>query len=158
MRPIIGLALSVSIVFQMGVYAADPVGPNLTPRLKELLTKEMQQVAQAAASLALAISAGDHGSVNQFGVAVRDSFILKKSLTQQDKEDLMRAVPPEFVALDGRFHDIAGKLAHAAELKDSELQGFYYSKMLEACVACHAQFASDRFPGLQTRPASVHDH
>ena len=107
---------------------------------------------------ALAISAGDHGSAHQLGIAVRNSFILKTSLTEQDKEDLMRAVPPEFVALDRRFHGIAGKLARAAELKDSELQGFYYSKMLEACVACHAQFASDRFPGLQTSPASGHEH
>jgi hypothetical protein len=108
----------------------------------------MQQVAQATAELALAIAAGNHASANQLAIAVRDSFILKKSLTEQDKKDLMRAVPPQFVALDRRFHDLAGKLASAAERKETELQGFYYSKMLEACVSCHARFASDRFPGL----------
>jgi hypothetical protein len=158
MRRLIGVALAVSIVLQSGVYAANPAGPKLTARLKELLVKEMQQVAQATAELALAIAAGEHASANQLGIAVRDSFILKKSLTAQDKKDLMSAAPPEFLALDGRFHDMAGKLAHAAEMKDSELQVFYYSKMVETCVACHAQFASDRFPGLDKGHAGGHEH
>jgi len=148
MRLSVGFALSVVIVLQTGALAADPVGPKLTVRLKELLTKEMQQVAHATAELALAIAAGDHASAHQLAIAVRDSFILKKSLTAQDKKDLMRTVPPEFVALDRRFHNIAGKLASAAGSKDSELQGFYFSRMLEACVSCHARYARDRFPGL----------
>ena len=145
------------IALQTGAYAADSVGPKLTARLKELLTKEMQQVGEATSDLALAISAGDHASVMRLGVAVRDSFILKKSLTAQDKEDLMSAIPPEFVALDRRFHGMAGKLADAAEMKDSELQGFYYSKMLEACVSC-AQVAMDRFPGFGGGHAGKHNH
>ena len=158
MRYVMSIAVAVCVVLQTGVYAADPVGTKLTVRLKELLTTEMQQVAQATGELALAIAAGDHAKVEQLGAAVRDSFILKKSLTAQDKKDLMSAVPPEFVALDRRFHGIAGKLAHAAEMKDSELQGFYFSKMLEACVACHAQFAADRFPGLGEHTTGGHKH
>ena len=158
MRRIIWVALALSILLQTGVHAADPVGPKLTARLKELLAKEMQQVAQATAKLALAIAAGDHASANELGIAVRDSFILKRSLTAQDKKDLMSAVPPEFVALDRRFHGLAGKLAHAAEMKDSELQVFYYSEMVEACVACHARFANDRFPGLDASHTGSHRH
>jgi hypothetical protein len=156
MRRITWVALALSILLQTSVYAADPVGPKLTARLKDLLTKEMQQVAKATAQLALAIAAGDHASANELGIAVRDSFILKKSLTTQDKMDLMNAVPPAFIALDRRFHDLAGKLAHAAEMKDSELQGFYYSQMVETCVACHTKFASDRFPGLSMSQAGDH--
>jgi hypothetical protein len=158
MRRVVGVAIAAFVALQTGAYAGDPVGPKLTVRLKELLTKEMQQVAQATSDLALAISAGDHASVMQLSIAVRDSFILKKSLTAQDEKDLMSAVPPEFVALDRRFHGTAGKLARAGEMKDSELQGFYYSKMLEACVACHARFAVDRFPGLGEGHAREHKH
>jgi len=128
--------------------AADPVGPNLTPRLKGLLADEMQQVAAATSDLALAITAGDHATVQRLAGAVRDSFILKQSLTEQDKKDLMSAVPPGFVTLDRHFHGLAGKLADQAEKKNSELQHFYFAKMLDACIACHAQFATDRFPGL----------
>lgn len=131
-----------------GVDAADPVGPKLTPRLKALLADEMQQVAEATGDLALAIAAGDHATVNRLASAVRDSFILKQSLTEQDKKDLMSAVPVGFVTLDRNFHGLAGKLAVQADRQNTELQNFYFSRMLEACTSCHAQFATDRFPGL----------
>ena len=158
MRSIVGAGLAVFFTLQAGAQAAEPVGPKLTPKLKELISKEMQQVAQATAELAGAIAGGNHASAMQLGAAVRDSFILKRSLTEQDKKDLMSAVPPGFVALDRHFHATAGKLAHAAEGKDSELQGFYFYKMLEACVACHARFASDRFPGLSEEHSDHSDH
>ncbi len=149
MKPGTDIMITALVMFA-GASAADPVGPKLTPRLKGLLAEEMQQVAKATGELALAIAAGDHASVSQLATAVRDSFILKQSLTEQDKKDLMSAVPAEFVALDRRFHGLAGKLAHQATAKDSELQNFYFSRMLEACTECHAQFATDRFPGLAT--------
>lgn len=82
----------------------------------------------------------------------------QQSLTDQDKSDLMNAVPPAFVALDRQFHAAAGKLAHAAEAEDSQLQGFYFSEMLEGCVTCHAEFASDRFPGLGHEGFGADDH
>lgn len=157
-----GFVLGVVMVGFMGLSVtnsvAEPVGPKLTPRLQNLLADEMQQVAQATADLAMAIAAGDHSRVMELGSAVRDSFILKQSLTEQDKKDLMAAVPPAFVALDRRFHETAGKLAHAAEMGDSELQGFYFANMLEACVSCHSHYAADRFPGLQGHGQGQHDH
>lgn len=131
-----------------GANAADPVGPNLTPRLKALLADEMQQVAEATGELALAIAAGDHATVKRLASAVRDSFILKQSLTEQDKKDLMSAVPAGFVALDRKFHGLAGELAGQADTQNTELQNYYFSRMLEACTSCHAQFATDRFPGF----------
>lgn len=144
------------LMLSTGVSRAEPVGPKLTPRLKELLADEMRQVAEATGDMTLAIASGDHENVHRLAGAVRDSFILKQSLTEQDKKDLMSAVPPEFVALDKYFHGLAGKLAKQAENKDSELQGYYFSEMLEACVACHTQFATDRFPGLSEKQADEH--
>ncbi len=133
------------------VFAADPVGPNLTPRLKKLLATEMQQVSKATAELAVAIACGDHGTVSDLGEKVRDSFILKQSLTPEDKKDLIAAVPPAFIAMDKQFHGLAGKLSGAGRGGDSELQGFYYARMLDACVQCHSRYASDRFSGLGTK-------
>ncbi len=135
--------------------AAEPVGPKLTPRLKALIADEMGQISQATAALGVAIAAGHHGKVRTIGIAVRDSFILKASLTPQDKRDLMNAVPASFLALDQSFHELAGKLAHAGEVRDSELQSFYFSRMLDACVACHRDHAPDRFTGLV--PKAHHD-
>lgn len=158
MRGVIIVALLIFTGFQSAVFAAEPVGPRLTERLRSLLADEMQQVARATGELAVAIAAGDHAGTERLSMAVRDSFILKQSLTAQDKRDLMTAVPPDFIALDRRFHATAGKLAHAAEAQDSELQGFYFAQMLESCVSCHARFATDRFPGLDEGTAAAHAH
>ena len=144
------------LILSTGLSGAEPVGPKLTPRLKELLADEMRQVADATGDIALAIAAGDHENARRLAAAVRDSFILKQSLTEQDKKDLMSAVPAEFVLMDKHFHGLAGKLVQQAEMQDSELQGYYFSEMLEACVACHTQFATDRFPGLGEKQADKH--
>lgn len=158
MRGVIIVALLVFTESQSAVFAAEPVGPRLTERLRSLLTDEMQQVARATGELAVAIAAGDHASTERLSMAIRDSFILKQSLTAQDKQDLMTAAPPDFIALDRHFHATAGKLAHAAEAQDSELQGFYFAQMLESCVSCHARFADDRFPGLAEGATAAHAH
>ncbi len=146
--------ISVAGVLTIGAVsyagAAEPVGPKLTPRLKELLATEMQQVSQATADLSVAIAAGERAHVKELGTKIRDSFILKQSLTDQDKQDLKGAVPAEFIALDRKFHGAAGKLAHAAEVGDDELVVFYYGRMVEACVTCHAHFAADRFSGFSS--------
>jgi hypothetical protein len=144
-----------SIVFSFGVLtlalSAEPVGPKLTPRLKELLSSEMKQVSKATADLAIAIAGGEHSTVTDLGTKVRDSFILKQSLTPKDKKDLMAAVPPEFVAIDRKFHGLAAKLSGAGKSRDSALQVFYFGKMLDSCVQCHSQYASDRFNGLAAK-------
>lgn len=158
MKRLVGGALAAIIALAPIGVAAEPVGPKLTDRLKELLADEMQQVAQATADISVAIAAGDHETVMTLGIKVRDSFILKQSLTDQDKKDLMGAVPPEFLAMDKRFHGLAGKMAHAAEAHDSELQAVYYAKMLETCVTCHSHFAADRFTGFAAESGGGHDH
>ena len=158
MRGVIIVALLIFTGFQSAVFAAEPVGPRLTERLRLLLTDEMQQVARATGELAVAIAVGDHASTERLSMAVLDSFILKQSLTAQDKQDFMAAVPPDFISLDGRFHAMAGKLAHAAETQDSELQAFYFAQMLESCVSCHTRFAANRFPGLAEDAATALVH
>jgi len=130
--------------------AGDPVGPKLTNRLKELLATEMAQVGEATSALAIAIASGDHNTVADLGAKVHDSFILKQSLTPQDRKDLVGAVPKAFLMLDKRLHGMAGKMAAAARAKDTELQLFYYGQMLEACAQCHGQYASDRFSGFSS--------
>lgn len=130
--------------------AAEPVGPKLTPRLKELLTEEMQLIGSASAEIHQAIVVGDHATVADLGRKIHESFIIKQALTDQDKTDLMAAVPPEFIALDGAFHGAAAKLAEAAEAQDVAQELAVFAEMTETCVACHGTYASDRFPTLAT--------
>jgi cytochrome c556 len=126
----------------------DPIGPKLTPQLKDLIVQEMQLVLQASSEIHTAIVTGDHETVAEQSMKIHDSFIMKLSLTEQDKANFMKAVPPAFGALDAKLHEIAARLAHAAEQKDAELETVFFGKMTEACVACHSAYARDRFPSL----------
>ena len=128
--------------------AEEPVGPQLTPKLRDLLRQEMASVLAAGQDILAGIVAGDHATVAERAQQIHDSFILQQSLTEQDRKDLMAALPSEFVALDRSFHETSADLAAAAraEVVEQEMTGF--NQMVEACVACHRRFATDRFPSL----------
>lgn len=151
-------AIAVWALMVVPVGAADqsPVGPRLTPKLKELIIQEMQLVLQASSEIHAAIVTGDHETAATQAMKIHDSFIMKRSLTEEDQKDLMNAVPPAFIALDAKLHETAARLVHAAEQKDSELETVYFAKMTETCVSCHSAYAIDRFPALSTSVAPQH--
>jgi hypothetical protein len=132
-----GLALAQS---------AEPVWPKLTPKLQELLQKEMMSVHEASQEILTATIAGNDERVAELAQRIDDSFILEQSMTPEDKADLMAAVPEGFVKMDRAFHEISAKLAQAAREKDKAGQHATFARMIEACSACHSQYATDRFP------------
>ncbi len=138
--------------------AAEPVGPKLTPRLRQLLTEEMRSIKQATGEIYNGMIVGDHSVVANMAEQIHGSFILNRELTAQDKKDLTKALPPEFLKLDGDFHATAKKLMHAAEQKDSDLQRYYFGKMTESCQTCHSTYVTDRFPGFAGEAPAGHVH
>lgn len=144
---VVGLSL-IGLVTVMPAQGAQPVGPQLTPKLIKLLRQEMQQVLAAHQQILGAMVIGDHATVAQKAQQIHDSFILKQSLTEQDREDLMAAVPLQFVELDRAFHDLAKNLAEAAGRGDHHEEVIYFNQMTGKCLECHSRFATDRFPGL----------
>lgn len=142
----------------MAAEGPQPIGPKLTPRLKQMLSDEMLSVRQAAKQILDGLIVGDHSLVATQSQQIHDSFILARALTEQDKKDLMKAAPPEFLALDGAFHLTAQKLANAALQKDYELQRFYYSRLVESCQTCHSQYATDKFPAFSGAQPEGHSH
>lgn len=127
---------------------AEPVSPNLTQKLRELLRKEMLSIEDASKQILSALIAGDDARVGELSQKIHDSFILQQSMTPQDKQDLMAAVPESFVTRDRAFHEISANLAKAARDSDRARQHEEFGRMIEACTACHATYATDRFPGL----------
>jgi hypothetical protein len=127
---------------------AAPVGPKLTPKLKQLLKTEMTEITKSTSEITKAITTADHATVEKEAINIAKGFILKRSLTDQDKKDLKRAAPASFLKLDAIFHQTAAKLAQAAKRKDSELEGFYLSKMLGYCFSCHSTYATNKFGGF----------
>jgi plasmid stability protein len=134
-----GLALAQNV---------EPVWPKLTPKLQDLLQKEMLSVHEASREILTATIEGNDERVAELAQQIHDSFILRQSMTPEDKADLMAVAPDGFVKLDREFHEISAELAQAARDKDRARQHETYGHMIGACSACHAQYATDRFPNF----------
>jgi cytochrome c553 len=147
-RRSIALGGALVLASATSVVPAEPVGPKLTPKLLDTLRQEMASVLLASQDIVGALAIGDHGTVAERAQQVDDSFILEQSLTEQDREDLETALPPEFVELDRGFHETSAALAAAAHAEDVEQELDAFARMTEACVVCHGRFAADRFPSL----------
>lgn len=143
----VGLTL-VAVGLSLNTLAADPVTPKLTDRLSQLLQQEMRSIQSAMASIHISMVTGEHERVETKAQQIHDSFIMKQALTEQDKKDLMSAVPEGFVKLDKDFHRLAAGLAEAAKDRDTQKQYELYNEMTGSCIACHSRYVSDRFDGL----------
>lgn len=141
---VIGLAAGLPATGQ----EARPVSPDLTPKLFDLLRQEMLSVEQASKDVLSALIAGDDARVAELAQQIHDSFILQQSMTPEDKQDLMAAVPEKFVARDRAFHRLTADLAQAGRDGDRDAQQAQFGRMIESCTSCHALYATDRFPML----------
>ena len=130
---------------------------ELSAELHQALVAEMVAIDAGISSLASAIAQGDWPTVRRESQKIHDSFILKQELSKAELEELHRSLPADFLALDVRFHQHAKQLADVAEEGDGELAVFYFTKLVEGCVDCHATFAPGAFPGLAPA-AERHDH
>jgi len=122
---------------------------NLTPRLQQLLQQEMQSIHAASQQILTSMTEGDDARIAELAQQIHDSFILRQSMTEEDKADFMRTVPQEFVTMDRAFHATAAELAEAARANDRKHQHAAFARMIESCTGCHARFATVRFPGFQ---------
>jgi hypothetical protein len=142
------------------VYAEqpEPISPKLTPRLSKLLDEEMQMIRQAMRQIFDGLIFGDHALVATNAEQIHAGYVLSRKLTAKDKADLMKAATPEFLRLDGKFHETAKKLSEAAKHKDYELQRFYYGRLAESCQTCHSRYATDKFPAFSGGQPKGHSH
>lgn len=121
---------------------------SLSPDLRELLSREMRQLQEGMITIHPLYISGEWVKIIPIARAMKNSYVLKQSLTKQQMHELHKKLPHEFIGIDQQFHYLAGMLEHAAEMKKPELIGFYFSKMSETCVRCHSKFATHRFPAL----------
>jgi hypothetical protein len=130
--------------------AAEPVTPKLTEKLDRLLREEMRSIQSAMGQIHSAIVMGLHDNVADNAQQIHDSFILQQELTEQDRKDLMSAVPQGFIDLDKEFHQLSASLAEAGRNKNTKKQLKLFTAMTDNCVQCHGKYVSDRFPGVQS--------
>ena len=120
----------------------------LSPELRSVLSEEMKMLQDAVEKIPGLLAQGEHYEVAVAAHRMQNGFILKQKLTADQIAELHAKLPAEFIRHDQRFHQLAGKLHDAAHDGDSELSLYYFSRMLESCVSCHATHAGERFPKL----------
>jgi hypothetical protein len=128
-----------------------PTEINLPPEFQELLNKEMLEIQSAMQQLIPLMAEGNSEKTTQLADQIKKSFILKKSLSPEKLKQLVQLLPAHFVQLDRTFHGNAGRLAEAARKSDFDESGKIYGTMINACIDCHTQFASKRFPDLNRK-------
>lgn len=132
---------------------------SLSPELRQLLAKEMQSLQTGMQSIIPAYVSGDWKEIEQYAGKMEGGYILQQSLTDEQKQELHTSLPDAFLTLDQQFHYFAGRLKLVARNKNQELVGFYFSKLSETCVSCHAQYAKHRFPAFGSESHQIeHSH
>lgn len=131
----------------------------LSPGLRELLVEEMVALEDGMMSVIPAYASGNWSEIAEIADKMEKSYILKKNLTDEQKKELHTSLPCAFIKLDQQFHYLAGMLNHAAKSQKPELVGFYFSKLVESCVTCHADYATHKFPAfVPEKQAEGHSH
>lgn len=160
-RRVTGAVLLLA-AFACAAPRAETVGANrepaLSPEVRELLRAEMREVATGTQQLTVAIAGADWATVAATANRIRASYIMAKRLSSVQRAELEGALPERFKLLDAGFHDRAGRLAAAATAHDAELTAFHYSRLVETCTTCHAEFARTRFPGFAPPVEPAHRH
>lgn len=130
----------------------------LSEELRDLLSKEMKALQDGMVSIIPAYVSGEWNEIATTATKMKNSYILKQSLTKDQMKELHQALPPRFIEMDQNFHYLAGMLSHAADMKKPELVNFYFSKMNEACQSCHVKFATHKFPAFAPKQEKEHSH
>lgn len=123
---------------------------NLPAEIKPLLKKEMLAIEKGMQDLVSAMAKGDWAKTAEIGKQIQASYLMKQSLTVEQMQHLHHSLPEQFIRLDHSFHHYAGMLAHAAEVKNMDVMSFYFYKMNDSCMQCHAHYAQEQFPAFST--------
>ena len=140
--------LIISLVICPSIGYADSEIETLSPKLRDLLKKEMIALENGMKAIIPAYVSGDLDEIAKIAGQMKSSYIMKQEITEHQKHELFEKLPKDFIAKDKKFHKYAGMLEHVTEENHKELIGFYYSKLIESCVGCHSKYATKRFPSL----------
>lgn len=160
------LSLSISIASCSDLHRqethAEPVKQHTTMQLdaeiKQLLQQEMQAIQSGMMALVPAMASGNWEKVAEIGKNMEASYLLKQKLTKEQRHALHKSLPAGFIKQDQAFHHSAGMLAHAAEMGHPDIVNFYFYKLNTACLECHSEFATNRFPDLTQKKTEAHHH
>ncbi len=121
----------------------------LSPEVRGLLAQEMQHIEKGMQDIFSNIVKGEYEDISKTATDIENSFIFKRKLTNEQRAELKAKIPKSFIDTDRSFHELAGKLANAAEFEEKENVERYFAEMTETCVKCHTTYATHRFPAFK---------
>jgi hypothetical protein len=163
-RRLAGVLAALGFAIAAAALAQAPETPQiepvleLSPSLRAAFVATQQQVDQGYQRIAMALPRGDWPGVEEGARRIQRASLLEQKLSDEQREELLRALPEDFLAIDARFHRYAEKLASAAQTGDSDLMALYFAKLSESCVSCHDTYATGRFPGFAPRDLLGEEH
>jgi len=122
---------------------------RLSGHIQKILSAEMNGIQKGMTMLAIAIPAGHWDDIAGTAEKMKESYLMNRKLSHEEREELHHSLPPGFQALDREFHDTAGLLRQAAGAHKRELVTAYFCKLNETCVTCHSLYAAKRFPDFK---------
>lgn len=131
---------------------------SLSPELRLLLKQEMLAIQDGMKKIIPAFVSGDLEQVSDIAGRISKSYILKQEITDKQKHELHEKLSKDFLVKDQKFHNYAGMLEHVSKKGNTELVGFYYSKLMESCMGCHSEHAKHRFPIFKNKSAKKEHH
>lgn len=153
------LLISSTLLAQNNDKHTEPMGvQTLSSQLRVVLSQEMIALEKGMKEIFSSMIAGDYEKIEKTAGNIKNSFILKQKLTQNQKEELHTKLPEAFLALDNTFHNDAEMLEHVANIKNPELTSFYFNKMTNECVSCHQSFAQEKFPLFKPLDSKENTH
>lgn len=126
--------------------APRPEKLELPDSLLSALRAEMQQIEAAMGSLLSQLAQAQAAPAAATARNIENTFILKQELSEAALQQLVSLLPGPFLTLDRGFHENAARLATAAEKGDFNGAIDLYNQMSRACINCHQQYATKRFP------------
>ena len=121
----------------------------LSPEVRALLAQEMLHIEKGMQNIFSNIVKGEYENISKTAIDIENSFIFKRKLTNAQRAELKAKIPKSFIETDRSFHELAGKLANAAEFEEKENVQKYFTEMTQTCVKCHATYATHRFPAFK---------
>ena len=142
------LMLALLLVTSLSAQESKKGAEALSPEVRSLLTQEMLHIEKGMQSIFSNIVKGEYGNISKTAIDIENSFIFKRKLTNVQRAELKEKIPKSFIDADRGFHQLAGKLANAAEFEEKENVQKYFFEMTQTCVKCHATYAKHRFPAF----------
>jgi len=121
---------------------------TLSKKLKRILSAEMNSVQHGVTNLSIAIPAGDWNSIAETARNIKDGYILKKKLSDQEMKGFQNSLPEEYMTIDSEYKRLAEDMIYAAKKNDAKAVNLSFYKLNGTCIECHVKYAKKRFPGF----------